>query len=59
MTMGFVAVEAVAFFAKIVFTVGTVVENFIEIISFDIGALAPGAAAIETLASAVSSRIVL
>ena len=57
--MGFVAVEAVAFFAKIVFTVGTVIENFIEIISFDIGALAPSAAAIEALAAAVRSVIVL
>ncbi len=57
--MGFVAVEAVAFFAKIVFTVGAVVDNFIEIISFDIGALAPGAAAIEALAAAVGTVIVL
>ena len=57
--MCLVAIEAVAFFAKIVFTVGAVIENFIEIISFDIGALAPGAAAIEALTPAVCSVIVL
>jgi hypothetical protein len=53
MTMSFVAIEAVAFFAKIVFTVSAVIENFIEVISFDVGALAPSAATIEALATAV------
>jgi hypothetical protein len=59
MPVSFVAVKAVAFFAKIVFTVSAVIQSFIEVISFDVGTLAPGAAAIETLATAVSSRIVL
>lgn len=35
-TMCFVTIEAVAFFAKIIFTVSAMIEYFIEVISFDI-----------------------
>lgn len=51
--MCFVTIEAIAFFAKIIFTVSTMIEYFIEVISFDIGTLSPGAASIETLATTV------
>jgi hypothetical protein len=52
-TMRFVTIEAVAFFAKIIFTVSAMIEYFIEVISFDIGTLSPGATPIETLATTV------
>ena len=53
--MSFVAIEAIAFFAKIIFTVSAMVENFIVVVPLDIGTLTPSAASIETFATTVSS----
>ena len=53
--MSFVAVEAIAFFAKIIFTVSAMIENFIAVVPLDIGTLTPSAASIETFATTVSS----
>jgi len=59
MTVGLVSIEVVALLTEIILAISAVVDNITRIISLQIALLAPSAATVETLASAVCSRGIL